>query len=222
MSDKPTSSADATLIESWLRARSVCRGLPQPVSDRGGLRLETNLEKELRRYVFAHPADGLRALGEAITEPLIYLKLTGTGEQLKALLPARWQLDVPRYLMTCDQPAQSTDIQLPTGYHLETGVDGCNAAVRISDSSGSVAASGYAAQCHDVFIYDRIEVSDQHRRRGLGRAVMQALLRTRTSANHRQVLVATEEGRALYTSLGWSVYSPFSSAFIPAGAGAKR
>ena len=66
-----------------------------------------------------------------------------------------------------------------------------------------------------VFVYDRIETAPAHRRRGLGRAVMAALADARRSRAASQVLVATDDGRALYARLGWSVYSTFATAVIP-------
>jgi GNAT superfamily N-acetyltransferase len=66
-----------------------------------------------------------------------------------------------------------------------------------------------------VFIYDRIETSPEHRRKGLGNTIMNALKAHRKSTNAPQLLVATEDGRGLYTSLGWSVLSPYSTAVIP-------
>ncbi|HLY07000.1 MAG TPA: hypothetical protein VKR31_14740, partial [Rhizomicrobium sp.] len=40
---------DPFLLESWLRARSLSRGLPQPVADSGGLRVDSGLPNETRR-----------------------------------------------------------------------------------------------------------------------------------------------------------------------------
>lgn len=64
-------------------------------------------------------------------------------------------------------------------------------------------------------MYDQIITEPAHQRLGLGRIVMSALGSARRSAQSRQVLVATAEGRALYLNLGWRDYSPFMSAAIP-------
>ncbi|NUS38217.1 MAG: GNAT family N-acetyltransferase, partial [Lysobacter sp.] len=82
-------------------------------------------------------------------------------------------------------------------------------------SDGGIAAHGTAAQTGDAFIYDRIETSPGHRRKGLGMAVMAALASTKESATTPQLLVATADGRALYETLGWTVLTPIAAAVIP-------
>lgn len=59
---------------------------------------------------------------------------------------------------------------------------------------------------------DQILTAPEHRRRGLGALVM----RTLQSAGHEAgadtaVLVGTPDGRALYTSLGWTTRSSMAS-----------
>ncbi|QNA85988.1 GNAT family N-acetyltransferase [Sphingomonas sp. So64.6b] len=212
MSSEPAAAIDPALIEPWLRARSVARGLPQPVRDRGGLRLDTNLPVELRRYVFARPGPGLIELGRSITAPLVFLKLCGPPEQLAALLPAHWRLSPVGYVMTCGTPPAT--VGLSPGYRMEIHANGPVTEVCILDDRDALAASGFAAEWDGLFIYDRIVTDAGHRRKGLGRAVMAALGAARRSPQSRQLLVATEEGRALYAMMGWDVGLLFSSAGI--------
>jgi hypothetical protein len=87
--------------------------------------------------------------------------------------------------------------------------------VNVLAPDGDLAASGCAAETMDVFIYDRIETASNHRRKGLGIAVMNALGSARKSLASPQLLVATEDGRSLYTRLGWMVIAPFAAATIP-------
>ena len=215
MDEKPPAlQADPQLIEAWLRARSLARGLPQPVADRGGLRLETNLPKELRRYVFARTGGGLRRLVEAIVEPRVFLKVCVPLEELAPLLPPRWALQGDNHVMTCTGAFRG-DLRLPDGYTMQLSTEGPKASVRIATEDGSLAASGHAATYDGVFIYDRIATDAAHRRRGLGRAVMAALQTARRETSAMQVLVATAEGRALYATLGWALHAPYSTAVIP-------
>ena len=86
---------------------------------------------------------------------------------------------------------------------------------RVITTDGDLAASGCAAETADAFIYDRIETAQDHRRKGLGVAVMIALGTARKSLVSPQLLVATEDGRSLYASLGWTVLAPFAAATIP-------
>jgi GNAT superfamily N-acetyltransferase len=85
----------------------------------------------------------------------------------------------------------------------------------IISKDGSLAASGYAAEHGQAFVFDRINTHPAHRRRGLGRALMAALGEMQQSAGTTRVLVATEEGRALYSTLGWTLLSDYSTIVIP-------
>lgn len=64
------------------------------------------------------------------------------------------------------------------------------------------------------FVYDRIITDPDHRRRGLGRALMQTLHDARHNLSATELLVATEDGRTLYSALGWTTISPYSTASI--------
>jgi len=153
-----------------LSARSVARGLPPPVPDHGGLRVETALPNETRRYVFACPTDGLRELAKAVSLPRIFLKLCGSAEEMRVLVPSRWQIQPASYMMT-HEGAIGGQIQLPKGYGIELSKAGSVTAARILAAGNDIAASGVAAEADGVFIYDRIVTHAAHRRRGLGRAI---------------------------------------------------
>ena len=207
--------ATLELLRGWLAARSIARDLPQPVSEHGGLRVETGLPNEIRRFVFAEPHSAISELAQTIFAPNIFIKLCGTGEQLLALVPPRWWLQDPSYLMTYDGPCGARRA-LGAAYRLEMTNERNVTSVRILDNDGALAASGYAAEYGGAFVYDRIVTEEAHRRQGLGRAVMAALGSARRSSASQQVLVATEDGRALYSSLGWTVHTPYATVVIPA------
>jgi GNAT superfamily N-acetyltransferase len=188
--------------------------LPQPVSDRGGYRVDTNSEKEVCRWVFAGPDQGIEDLGLAIREPRHLLKLCGTTRELAGALPRGWIVDGGNWLMEFEaEPARIRP--LPSGYRLEDRSNGAVIRVEIRTKEGELAAGGYAAETADAFVYDRIVTEVRHRRRGLGRALIAALGSRRRSNSARQLLVATEEGEKLYSSLGWRILSPYSTAYLP-------
>jgi GNAT superfamily N-acetyltransferase len=85
---------------------------------------------------------------------------------------------------------------------------------RIFSETGALAASGYAAETRGVFIYDRIVTEPEHRRKGLGHTLMLTLHSARQHPSGPELLVATEDGRALYSTLGWETISPYSTASI--------
>ena len=208
------SYVDPKLVFAWQAAHSIARGSPLPVRDRGGFRVDTHSEKEVKRWVFPEPCDGLRAIAHDITAPRHYLKLCGSDEELRSALPTRWEIQPANYFMMA---AVSTfDAKpLPDGYRMELHRAGPVTRACIIAPDGDLAASGCAAETAEVFIYDRIETAQDHRRKGLGVAVMTALGAARKSLTSPQLLVATEDGRNLYASLGWTVIAPLSAATIP-------
>jgi predicted N-acetyltransferase YhbS len=66
-----------------------------------------------------------------------------------------------------------------------------------------------------VFVYDRITTVPEHQHQGLGAAIMAALGTAQQSQAAQRVLVATEAGRGLYSTIGWSVHSHFTVAITP-------
>jgi GNAT superfamily N-acetyltransferase len=213
------SAIDAPLLWGWLAGRSVARGLPLPYPAWGGMCVETGSPDELRRHVFAGPGPGLRALAASIRAPRIAIKMCGTGEQLQRQVPPGWRLQPPGYLMTHPAHGQVRHSP-PAGYRLELGQDGPLLAARIHAADGALAASGFAAEHAGepgrAFVFDRIVTHPAHRRRGLASALMWALGSMRRSDQAIRVLVATEDGRALYERLGWTVSSPYSTVVLPA------
>lgn len=203
---------EGRLLHAWLAARSIARGLPAPVPDRGGYRVDTDDGAEIRRWVFAHMAPGLAELARTIDRPGHLLKLCGAAEALGAVLPDRWRLHAPGYFMQAGRPPEARP--LPPGYGIETERDGARIHVRIVKADG-VAASGHAVETDQAFVYDRIVTAPEHRRWGLGSAVMAALHRARRVPGTPELLVATADGRALYAALGWRTVSPYSTASIP-------
>jgi GNAT superfamily N-acetyltransferase len=204
---------DAELLEGWLRGRSIGRNLPQPVPDRGGLRVDTAMPEELRRYVFAGPTPAITQLAQEIHEPYVFIKMCGPGARLQSLVPDRWQLQPTGYLMT-REAGRNPVPSLPPGYWLQVQTESGVTTARIFADDDTLAASGYAAEYEGVFVFDRIITAPAHQHQGLGAAIMAALGTAQQSQAARRVLVATEAGRGLYSKLGWSVHSHFSTVTI--------
>ncbi|MGK5025862.1 GNAT family N-acetyltransferase [Janthinobacterium sp. RB2R34] len=211
---KNVRAIDPELLCSWLSARSIVRGLPLPVPDHGGWRVETGSPDELRRHVFAGPDPAISTLASTIISPHILIKMCGPGEQLLQLLPPGWQLLQGRFFMT-HQGGLAVQ-SLPAGYRLDVVTANGITEARILAQDGGIAASGHAVEYGGVFVFDRIVTEPAHQRRGLGRAIMAALGARQGSGSARRVLVATEDGLKLYASLGWEVQSPYSTAAIAA------
>jgi GNAT superfamily N-acetyltransferase len=209
-----STNLDPAWVAGWLRARSVARELPAPVADHGGWRVDTELPNELRRYVFARPDDRLRALADTISAPFVFLKLCGSEQEMRPLMPAHWKVQLSGYMMT-GEGFGAADHPLAPGYTLELITSSATTAARILTDDGALAASGFAAEADGFFVYDRIATDAEHRRLGLGSHLMQALRSARKSNAAIQILVATAEGQRLYSSLGWQIRSPYTTAQIP-------
>ncbi len=145
---------DPRLVHAWLAGRSLARGLPAPVADSGGWRVDTDGEAELRRYVFPAVGPGLIALLDTIAQPRIFVKLCADADTLRALLPPGWSItDANRMMVTDTTPAPCP---VPPGYALRSTTDDGVTHATIVTPDGEEAASGHAAEHGGAFVYDRI------------------------------------------------------------------
>lgn len=204
------------LLRSWLAARSLARGLPAPVADRGAFRVDTNSADEIKRWVFPAICESLTELASSIEQPGYLIKACATGPDLRAALPDGWHIHPAGYFMM--GPGTPCTPQCLPGYAIEVERNVAVTHVRIRADSGELAASGYAAETSDVFIYDRIVTAPEHRRRGLGRVLVQTLGTFKANSAAPELLVATEAGLALYRTLGWNTLSVYSTGSIVAPA----
>jgi len=210
------SSIDPSLVFAWQAAHSIARGSPAPVHDRGGYRVDTGSEHETRRWIFPRLGDGVREIGREVAAPRHFMKVCVSDQALRDALPPHWEVEPPGFFMTTAVASADTK-PLPEGYRLELHHVWPVTHVSIIAPDGEVAASGSAAETSDVFIYDRIGTAQEHRRKGLGLAVMAALGTGRKSIANQQLLAATEDGRKLYETMGWTVLAPLATASIPEG-----
>lgn len=158
----------------------------------------------------------IRELAASLSQPLACLKFAGDHDAWRPFFGPQWVDNPVGWFMT------TTLQQRPTarlaGDALDVAVQGnlVTAQVRLA---GGVIASGRAGLAGAWCVPDRVWTSERHRRKGLGRAVMQALLDAAMEAgSDRAVLDASVAGRALYSALGWSVCSPqFGLTLRPAG-----
>lgn len=214
----PIAPTDAVFL-AWIRGWAVTRQVAAPIAHADGFRIDVGLPDHVARYVFARPSATLADLGASIARPGIFLKACATSDELRALLPARWQLQPDGFMMTCgDAPFPGSGAVAP-GYALSIDDDAARtgrAHVAVRAGDGMLAASGHLALDERHAIYDRIVTEPAHQRRGLGRAVMHALQAlARAHGRHAGVLVATPAGRTLYESLGWRLHATWATAVIP-------
>lgn len=209
---------DMHILERWLTGWSLARGLPLPRHCGGGLVVEVGWPDQLRRHVFVDAGAALQECAAKIHAPFVFLKAAVDAEQLRLALPARWQLESPRYFMY-RPAAMAGPVSLPAGYVAEAGMEHGAHLVRFADATGQVAASGRVVLHRGCAVFDRIETLAPHRGKGLATAMMATLDALAEDAGVRErLLVATAAGRALYLGLGWVDLAPYSTAVLPAGA----
>jgi len=211
-------SVDLALLERWLTGWSRARGLPLPRHAGGGLVVDAGLPDQLRRHCFMDAGTALRDCAAGIDLPFIHLKAAVDAGTLLRALPPHWTLEEPRYLMACAGPMAPARA-LPAGFDVALGVVHGAWRICVTDATGTVAASGCIVLHAGTAVFDRIETSVLYRRKGLASALMLALdrLAIQSGASER-LLVATEAGVPLYTSLGWRHLAPWSTAVSRQGA----
>jgi GNAT superfamily N-acetyltransferase len=206
----PSPDVVAAWVAGWASSRGV--GPAQPRC--GGLHVAVGLPRQKERYVFASiEKEALRSLALEITKPWIFLKVCAPSGALETVWPAGWVVQEPGFMMTTTL-ARPPAAALADGYRLM--VQGENVIVAsVVDEAGDVAASGKIALADGHATFDQIVTDERHRRRGLGRVVMNALSAAAIARGvTKGVLVATPVGRELYTSLGWCLHAHFTTAVI--------
>lgn len=96
-----------------------------------------------------------------------------------------------------------SSLHLPDGFAARWLVDGPSAKYALDDGA-RIAAEGTAGVLGNDAVFDAVETSPGHRRRGLGRHVMSALTTWATDQGATTgLLAASADGAGLYTALGW-------------------
>lgn len=205
-----------TILHQWLTAWSLSRELSLPVKYGSGFKVDVQQEKQKARYVFAQPDDDFIRLANTITEPRIFLKVCAPPEEVRARIPDRWVVQPQGYMMICRSPMLARHSQLSNDYTLVSEIYGATHLLKIVDLHGETACTGRVVLVEGLAVYDRIVTTSSHRRKGLAAFLMKQLEKiARTKGATTHFLVATEEGRLLYQSLGWDLYCLYTSFVIP-------
>ncbi|HZO65550.1 MAG: GNAT family N-acetyltransferase [Kribbellaceae bacterium] len=198
------------LVRRWQAGWSASRGWTRVVDDNGILTVRIGEEDRAMEFVVldpdAHPERLKRAADLALDSKgtawvtLATLDREGTEDALMDL-----GLDVerdPEWLMTIEL-SQQPALQLHPRYALVSELEE-NVIVTRATLHGAVASSGRMAVVGTDAVADRIETDPGHRRRGLGSAVMAALVEAAEARGAtRGILIASRDGQRLYRSLGW-------------------
>ncbi|KMQ64930.1 GNAT family acetyltransferase [Chryseobacterium angstadtii] len=211
-----TDNVSNDLVEKWLKGWSLSRKLPLPVKYKSGFKVEVGEEQQKTRYVFSTITHDFIELSKQINEPWIYLKVCASSHEVRKQIPEKWIIQPPGYMMCCFGPMKNPEINLCEGYWLEYEKYHSTTVCKIIAENGEQASTGRIVLVDGVAVYDRIITEEKHRRKGLASFLMQELEKTASAQGiSNSFLVATEQGKALYESKGWKLYSPYTSIVIP-------
>jgi len=116
--------------------------------------------------------------------------------------------------LTEEELAQAVGLSLDEFSREFDGVEAYLSAAQLQFFEGRLSSViARAGSMHPGF--DRIRTADRYQRLGLGSALMRALAtEARQSGVEDAMLCATPAGRELYTSLGWSLHSDYTTASL--------
>lgn len=201
------------IIEKWLKGWSLSRELPLPVKYKSGFMVDVGYENQKSRYVFPKPNDDFIQLSKSIDEPNVFLKVCASPDVIKDILSKRWTIQPQGYMMTCFHKMNIPNTSLQHKYKLEFEKYNSTSVVRIITADGELASTGRVVLVDDLAIYDRISTEANHQRNGLATFLMKELEKIALKNGVcNNFLVATEEGKLFYQTLGWEVYSLYMSA----------
>ncbi|MBT2469301.1 GNAT family N-acetyltransferase [Streptomyces sp. ISL-66] len=199
------------LVRKWIDGWVVSRGSSDPIDEPWGWTIDVGQPQHVARHVLPEPSEGdVRKIVAATSAPGTWLKLFAEDQVVLPWVGPGWRLDGPGFLMTRHLEPERTEV--PAGYTLTSWTRSGLSRVLVRTRDGHFAARGQIAHVGDHIVVDQVESAAEHRRKGLGRLVMRTLQNTAYEAGARTgLLVGTPEGRALYSSLGWTVRSPMAS-----------
>lgn len=197
-------------MRRWQQTWVVARGYPAGSAVDGGVRMPIGLPErmlELLAYTddpAVHDAMAREVVG--VPGALLTVPTRDRKATERALAAHGLVTDPPEWIMTRDLDGHPT-AAVPQGYSISVeAADDDRVLLAKVRAGGVVAAEGQLAVLGTDAAADRIMTDEAHRRRGLGQAVMGALV---TEAGQRGavtgLLVASAAGRHLYESLGWHV-----------------
>ncbi|MER5890127.1 GNAT family N-acetyltransferase [Streptomyces sp. NPDC001941] len=195
----------ADTVGAWVGGWAASREHPRPLGRPWGWYVEVGRPAMTARHVVGRPAReaALEAVAAA-SGPYVVVTVPGEPDEVAGWLPGDWRVNPEQcfHLMTVDlDPGRP---RTPEGYRLGIEVAGEVVRALVTGPRGQEAARGQMAVHAGVAVFDQVITEPEHRRRGLGVLMMRALADHAVGTGARTgALGATDEGRALYESLGW-------------------
>lgn len=204
------------LLVDWGRGWAASRGTaaPAPLGD-GAWRIEVGLPGHRRRDLLpAWGGERLAAWAARVAAPGMWIKALADPATLT--LPAAWQLQATEYLMNTPLDADGAPLPpLASGYRADWLHEAEAIECRVLAADGQLAARARAGLAGAHAVFDQVVTHEAHRRRGLARHAMAGLGQAaRARGASEGLLVATEDGRALYAAQGWRLASLMAAACV--------
>lgn len=210
-------TVDVADLAVWTRAWAISRRRPLPLPAMGGWFTHVDLPDQVSRYVFPRmePAR-LRALGSAIREPFVLIKVPVNSEAVQAALGREWLAEQTGWFMRtilADEPAEQRD-----GFTI-VETDGPTRQYEMHAADGTVAARARLTVLDGRAIVDSVDTEPAFRRQGLATTLMRRLVADARAAGATVgLLTATHAGKIVYERLGWDVLSPWTTAQLKVSA----
>lgn len=206
-----------SLMTIWAEGWSATRNHPSPRATAYGRYVEVGLPQQRGRHVVDEHANALiPELAASIVAPWTFIKALGSPDDIGRMIPEDWSIDPTVWLMTATLDRQPARDVGPAGYRATVSRERA-LLVELHDNDGRLGASGRAAVVGRCCVFDQIVTAEDHRRRGLGSDVMRRLGQEAVLLGAETgVLVATDDGQALYSRLGWTLEGAVTSAVRPA------
>lgn len=206
------STASDELIGTWVSGWAGARGYESRHEGRvhAALRHDTSGDWE---YVIYEPSnDELVAVAETLHKHP-KRRLTAFASETTTLIDAALAaglkvVNADEVLMVTDMSGHDVEEPRPAdGFAFQIERDQTHAYVSIHpvDEPEVVAASGHVSAVNGFAIFDRIITAPDFRRQGLGSLTMRALVSLALEHDVEEgLLIASNDGQQLYTSLGWT------------------
>jgi GNAT superfamily N-acetyltransferase len=197
--------SDRDLVMRWVRAWEHVRGLRVEQVDGWPLVHVLGPSRDTEIVCVDPGRAAFERLAEHVSDdPRAMLTVFGRdlGTYRTALLPPGLRVDRDDELFMTSTLVPSP-APVPDGFVARWLVDGPRAVYSLDDGE-RVAAEGTVGVLETDAVFDGVETSPGHRRRGLGRHVMSALTTWAVDQGATSgLLAASADGAGLYRSLGW-------------------
>ncbi|MGX2947747.1 GNAT family N-acetyltransferase [Frederiksenia canicola] len=196
-----------TFWDNWIPAWAISREIPPAKKIPNGYIFDEikdgKREQELLLYSPEHLAEAASLLSNKD-----YLCVSGLSEGFN--VPKGWVHHLFSYMMV-NENLQQQAVKLDQNFTKEMQRGENRLAIVIRNLQGEMVCCGQVAYCGEFVVFDRIETAKSYRRQGFGTLIMNLLTEDALNRGiNKGLLCASEMGKGLYTTLGWSVIGQYS------------